>query len=136
MKRKVYYYDTDCGGVVYHANYLNFFEEARTEELEKIGLSVNDLKKEDCFFVVNHQEIFYRYPAFYGDILDIEAKVVELSAVRMVFEYHIKNQEGRLTTEGTTSLVCIGKDGHPHAWPEYFAKKIPVSPAAIKTGRK
>ena len=61
MKRKIYYYDTDCGGVVYHANYLHFFEEARTYELEKMGLTVKQLMQDNCYFVVNHQEIFYRW---------------------------------------------------------------------------
>lgn len=135
MKRKIYYYDTDCGGVVYHANYLNYFEEARTDELEKLGLSVEKLREDNCFFVVNHQEIFYKYPAYYGDILEIDAKVVEISPVRMVFEYNITNQNGKLTTQGTTSLVCIGKEGHAHAWPDYFKDKITVHPRVIKTRR-
>jgi len=64
MKRKIYYYDTDCGGVVYHANYLNFYEEARTEQLESTGLSIKRLIEDNCYIVVSHQEIFYKYPPF------------------------------------------------------------------------
>ncbi len=125
-KRKIYYYDTDCGGVVYHANYLNFFEEARTAELENIGLSVERIIELGCYFVVNHQEIFYKYPAKYGDVLDIQARVVELSAVRMVFEYTITNQDGRITTEGETSLVCLNKEGKINQWPKELTDKIKV----------
>ena len=136
MKRKIYYYDTDCGGVVYHANYLNFFEEARTQILEDIGFPATQLMAMDCFFVVHHQEIFYKAPAFYGDVLDIEARTVEVSPVRMEIEYTITNQHGKITTTGSTSLVCISKDGRPHTWPEEFIKKLPIFPKTLKAGRK
>ncbi len=132
MKRKIYYYDTDCGGVVYHANYLNFFEEARTEELEKLGMTISRLMELDCFFVVNHQEIFYKYPAKYGDVLDVKANVVELSPVRMIFEYTITNQDGKLTTQGETSLVCLNSKGQVNTWPKELAQKITVMPRTIK----
>jgi acyl-CoA thioester hydrolase, YbgC/YbaW family len=135
MKRRVYYYDTDCGGVVYHANYLNFFEEARTQILDEIGYPATKLMELDCYFVVHHQEIFYKYPAKYGDVLDIQARTVEVSPVRMEIEYTITNQDGKLTTTGSTSMVCVGKDGHPHAWPQDFIKKLPIFPKAQKPRR-
>ncbi|MDR0953720.1 MAG: acyl-CoA thioesterase [Elusimicrobiota bacterium] len=124
MKRQIYYYDTDCGGVVYHANYLNFFEEARTEALSKVGLTVQKFKEEGCFIVVNHQEIFYKYPAFYGDVLDVQAKAVELTPIRVVFEYEVKNQNDRLLSYGSTSLVCVDANGRPKPWPKYVSEKI------------
>jgi acyl-CoA thioester hydrolase len=132
-KRKIYYYDTDCGGVVYHANYLNFFEEARTEELEKLGLTINELTELNCYFVVNHEEIFYKFPAKYADTLDISAKIVELTPVRMVFEYLITNQEGRVTTEGETSLVCVTKEGKIGSWPKELCDKIKIMPRTNKS---
>jgi acyl-CoA thioester hydrolase len=132
-KRKVFYYDTDCGGVVYHANYLNFFEEARTEELEKLGITINRLMELDCYFVVNHEEIFYKFPAKYGDTLNIEANIVEITPVRMVFEYQITNQENRITTEGETSLVCLTKEGKIKSWPKELYDKIKIVPRANKS---
>ncbi len=132
MKRNIYYYDTDCGGVVYHANYLRFFEEARTEELEKMGLTVKKLMEDNCYFVVNHQEIFYRAPAMYGDVIDVQAYPIEMSPVRLVYEYQIFNQDGKLLTEGTTSLACVGKEGRLGRWPQYFRDVVKLEPSRIK----
>jgi len=132
MKRKIYYYDTDCGGVVYHANYLNFYEEARTEALEAAGLSAKALMNEGFYIVVSHQEIYYKYPAFYGDILDVQAYAVEMSPVRMVYEYNITNQNGRLINQGATTLVCVNKEGAPTPWPDYMKEKVVIHPKILK----
>jgi acyl-CoA thioester hydrolase len=135
MKRRIYYYDTDCGGVVYHANYLNFYEEARTEELEAAGLSVKKLMQDGCYIVVSHQEIFYKYPAFYGDTINIEAKAVEISPVRLIYEYNILNQHGRLINQGTTTLVCVDKQGSPTPWPIYVKNAVKIQPKTIGVRR-
>lgn len=66
MKRRIYYYDTDCGGVVYYGNYMRFLEEARTEYMEERGLSVKALMDKCIWFVVKRQEIEYKAPAVYG----------------------------------------------------------------------
>ena len=131
MKRKVYYYDTDCGGVVYHANYLNFYEEARTEALEAAGLSAKQLIHDGCYMVISHQEVFYKYPAFYGDTLDVQAKVIELTPVRMVCEYNVTNQNGRRINLGTTTLVSVNKQGAPTPWPAYVHSKLTLQPGTI-----
>jgi acyl-CoA thioester hydrolase len=131
MKRKIYYYDTDCGGVVYHANYLRFYEEARTAELEEAGLTVKQLMKDGCYIVVSHQEIFYKYPAFYGDELEVSAKAVELTPVRLIYEYHITKQDGRLINYGTTTLVSVDKQGAPAPWPPYVAQRVRLHPKTI-----
>jgi len=131
MKRKIYYYDTDCGGVVYHANYLNYYEEARTESLEATGLNVKKLMDEGLYIVVSHQEIYYKYPAFYGDVLDVQAYAVEISPVRMVYEYNITNQNGRVINQGATTLVCVNKEGIPTPWPGYVKEKIVLHPKIL-----
>ena len=136
MKRKIYYYDTDCGGVVYHANYLNFYEEARTEELDKSGLSVKKFMDDGFYMVISHQEIFYKYPAFYGDTLDIEAKVVEITPIRLKHEYVIKNQNGKLINQGTTTLVCVNKQGVPTPWPVYMTEKVILHPKTINVRKQ
>jgi acyl-CoA thioester hydrolase len=135
-KRKVYYYDTDCGGVVYHANYLNFFEEARTEALANAGLTVKKFMEDGCYIVVSHQEISYKAPAFYGDILDIDAKAVEISPIRILYEDHITNQDGKLITQGTTTLVCVNKEGAPTPWPPYVKERIEIYPKTINVRRQ
>ena len=60
---KIYYEDTDCGGVVYYANYLKYFERARTEYLETRGYSVAAMMKQRIIFVVVHAEVEYRLAA-------------------------------------------------------------------------
>ena len=110
MKKRIFYHDTDCGGVVYHGNYLKFLEEARTEYLEERGHSVKELMDRGIIFVVRHQEMDYKHPAFYNDVLEIKTSVKEYSNVRIKFVYEIRNQEGRLIGKASTDLVSVGKD--------------------------
>ena len=113
MKKTIFYHDTDCGGVVYYGNYLKFFEEARTLYMQERGYSVPALMKEGLFFVVARQEVEYKYPVRYGDEIDVDTKILEVSDIKIVFENSIKNQNGRLCTKGKTTLVCVNAQGMP-----------------------
>ena len=113
MQKTIFYHDTDCGGVVYYGNYLKFFEEARTLYMQERGYSVPDLMKQGLFFVVARQEVEYKYPVRYGDIIDIDTKIAEVSDIEIVFENTIKNQSGKLCTKGKTTLVCVNAQGMP-----------------------
>jgi acyl-CoA thioester hydrolase len=124
MQKKIYYHHTDCGGVVYYANYLNFFEEARTEFFAEKGFSIKELAKGGTLFVVARQEVDYKAPAVYGDILEIKAKVAEMSAVKIIFENEIYNQDNRLLTKARTILVCVDKNLRPKAIPEEIRTKF------------
>lgn len=124
MKKKIYYHDTDCGGVVYYANYLKYLEEARTEFFYSRGISLQKLAQTGILFVVARQEIDYKYPAFYADILEIAARITEVSAVRIVFEHEIKNEQGKLITKAKTVLVCVDKNLKPQSIPEEIRKAI------------
>ena len=110
MKRRIYYYDTDCSGAVYHANYLNFFEEARSEFLEAHGFTIKELLERGVGFAVRRQEAEYKRPALYGDVLDIETSVTEFTPFRIVFSYKVTNQSGDLVVKAETDLVCVGRD--------------------------
>lgn len=110
MKRRIYYYDTDCSGAVYHANYLKFLEEARSEFLEASGLTVKGLLDKGIGFAIRRQEVEYKLPAMYGDTLDIETSVKEYTPYRMVFSYKISNQNAKLVARAETDLVCVGRD--------------------------
>ena len=68
---RIYYHDTDCGGVVYYGHYLKYFEHGRTHWLEARGLSVKSLMDAGTLFTVVHAELFYRSPARYGDTLTV-----------------------------------------------------------------
>ncbi len=110
MKRRVYYYDTDSSGAVYHANYLKYLEEARSEFLEARGLTVKGLLAKGVGFAVKRQEMEYKAPALYGDTLDVEVSVKEYTPYRIIFSYRLNNQEGRLVAKAETDLVCVGPD--------------------------
>jgi acyl-CoA thioester hydrolase len=120
MKVKIYYHHTDSGGVVYYARYLNFLEEARTEYLADRGVSVKALSDSGTFFVVARQEVDYKFPARYGDVLSIETRISEVSAVRVNFENEIRNQNNHLILKAKTVLVCVGSDFKPKAIPDEF----------------
>lgn len=113
MKKTIFYHDTDCGGVVYYGNYLKFFEEARTLYMQDKGFSIPALMKKGLFFVVARQEVEYKYPVRYGDVIDVDTKILETSDIKIVFENIIKNQDGRLCTKGKTTLVCVNAQGMP-----------------------
>lgn len=104
--RKIYYHDTDCGGVVYYGNYLKFLEEARTDALEQIGLSVKKLADEDILFVVRRQEIDYDAPAQYGDVLDIKTWFSKIGKASVEFEYEVI-RDGKIITKAKTTMVCV-----------------------------
>lgn len=113
MKKTIFYHDTDCGNVVYYANYLKFFEEARTLHMAEKGFSVPALMQRGLYFVVARQEVEYKFPVRYGDEIDVSTQVAEVSDIKIVFEHVIKNQNGRLCTKGKTTLVCVNSSGMP-----------------------
>lgn len=124
MKIRIYYHHTDCGGVVYYANYLKFLEEARTEFFAERGVSVKDLSEAGTLFVVSRQEIDYKLPAFYGDTLQIETRISNIFGVRIEFDYEIKNQNNQIVSKAKTILVCVDKNLKPKVIPEEIRKSI------------
>jgi len=112
MDIRIYYEDTDCGGVVYYANYLKYFERARTHYLEERGLSVARLMKEGTVFVVVHAEVDYRSPAHYGDRLSIETVVSDMTAASFTFSHVIRERESqRVVVEGSARLAATDGNG-------------------------
>jgi len=118
MKVRIYYHHTDCGGVVYYAEYLKFLEEARTLFLEERGIFLKELIKKGIQFVVIHQEITYKAPAFYGDILEIKTDLSKLTRVKIEFEYEIRNQNRELISLAKTTLACVDSKLNPLPIPE------------------
>lgn len=118
MQRRIYYHDTDCGGVVYYANYLKFLEEARTDWFESRGLSVAALMAQGIVFVVSRQEIDYLAPARYGDTVTIVPAVTAISRLRLTFEYELTNQDGLRLARAKTVLACVDAGLKPRAIPD------------------
>ena len=112
MDIKIYYEDTDCGGVVYYANYLKYFERARTQYLEERGLSVANLIEQGRVFVVVHAELEYRAPARYGETLQIETVIPEMSPASITFAHIVHERDsGRLVVEGSARLAVTDGNG-------------------------
>lgn len=124
MKKRIYYHDTDCGGVVYYANYLKYMEEARTEYFEERGIFIKELAEKGAFFVVARQEIDYKFPAFYGDTLDFGAVIKNVSRAKIEFFHEIKNQHNRVVCLATTIMVYVDKDIRPKAIEENIREKL------------
>ena len=113
----MYYHDTDCGQVVYYANYLKYFEEARTELLRECSIDLVDLSKEGYVFVVRNVNIDYKSPARYGDLLDITSCIKKIKSASLIFEQ--KALRGKdLLVGADTVLVCVGSDFRPSPMPE------------------
>ncbi|MFA6358101.1 MAG: thioesterase family protein [Candidatus Omnitrophota bacterium] len=124
MKTRIYYHHTDCGGVVYYANYLKFLEEARTEYFELKNSSIKELALAGVMFVVARQEIDYKFPGKYADELDIQTKIGETTGVRIEFLHEIYNQNKQLIVKARTILVCVDKNFKPQAIPEDLRRKL------------
>lgn len=115
MKIKVYYEDTDCGGVVYHSNYLNFCERARSELFFKKGMSPHN---QNQFFVVKSLEADYIKSALFGDNLEVVTKLLFKKSASLVLSQEIKRDEEILFKMKVK--VAYLKDGKPSKIPEEF----------------
>lgn len=125
MEKRIYYYDTDAGGIVYYGQYLCFLEEARTEFLEKRGLSVELFTQRGFLFVVRQCNVSYRSPARYGDTVLCEAKLKKMGASQLVFDQTVHDKkDGRLIVEAEVSLVCLNKEFRPTAIPDDLRVKL------------
>ena len=107
---RVYFEDTDSGGVVYHANYLKFMERARTEWLGSLGLNQIKLKKEDkVMFVVRKIDIQYRMPSRFNDELLLQTECFKITDYSIMLKQNILSDK-QIITEGKVEIVCINSD--------------------------
>ncbi len=118
-KVKIYYKDTDAGGVVYYANYLRFFEAARTEFLLERGIDLSTWIERGIHFVVIHTELDYLSSARYGDVLQVETECTSVSGVRLdLINRAVREKDGETMVNGLTRLACIKEKGKPCRIPE------------------
>ncbi len=128
MNIRVYYEDTDCGGVVYYANYLKYFERARTHYLEERGLSVTELLKAGLEFRVTHAEVRYRSAATYGESLNIATTLSAHRRASITFSHKIRELTShRLIVEGSATLVTVGPHGKVKRLAPSFLEELGIS---------
>ncbi|NWF76104.1 MAG: tol-pal system-associated acyl-CoA thioesterase [Nitrospirae bacterium] len=117
FKIKIYYEDTDAGGVVYYANYLKYLERARTEFFSEKGVDVTQYHNNGYFFVVIHVDIDYKRPAMLGDIIEVTTELVEMKNVTITLNHQILRDD-KVLVDSTVKVACIGRDGKPKRIPD------------------
>jgi len=119
MDVRIYYEDTDAGGVVYHANYIKYMERARTEYFRSHGFLVAELAKNGFVFPVVRMEIDFKAPATHDDLLSVTTCPTRIGGSSITLRQKIVRQnDGKLMTEGLVTLACIS--------PAFKARRIPL----------
>ncbi len=117
-KVKIYYEDTDAGGVVYYANYLKYLERARSEAIYSLGLTNTNLQKDhDTLIIVKSCNIEYKKPAKFEDELEIISSILSKTKTSFTMLQLIKKNE-EIISEASVQLVTVNKEGKPIKIPE------------------
>jgi acyl-CoA thioester hydrolase len=105
---RVYWEDTDAGGIVFYANYLKFFERARTEWLRALGVEQHTLKEQtNCMFVVTETQMRYVKSARLDNLLSVSARLANIGASRLVIEQTARDAQGVLLCEGSITIAWV-----------------------------
>ncbi len=115
---KVYYEDTDAGGIVYHANYLKFCERARTELLLSLGVEQDVYLKQNIGFVVSTMDIAFKLPAKLHQELIVTTRIIQVKRASIQFEQIIINAQRDVVFSANVNVACINsQSGKPVATP-------------------
>lgn len=120
---RVYIEDTDMMGVVYHSNYLCFFERARTEFLRQHELTLTSMAKDGTYFAVRHLTIDYKFSAKLDDVLRIHTTVKRRGFTQLVFYQKMYNQAAVLCAEATVIVVCLNDQWVATRLPQQISKE-------------
>lgn len=123
---RVYYEDTDAGGVVYYANYLKFAERARTEWLRAKGFDQSQLMQTDgIMIVVRRCTVDFLAPARLDDALEVQTRLKEIGKVRMTMQQTIMRAEKELVRV-EVELACVNLQGKPTGWPASITSALEI----------
>lgn len=123
IKIRIPFYDTDAMGVVHHASYLHYLENARIEWLRENGLSYAKMQEDKVHLPVIEINIRYRKPCRFDDVIEIIA-TPSMSGMRMIFDYQIKKDTGELVLNATTEHVLVDENLKMREPPVELIKKI------------
>jgi len=124
---KIYYEDTDVGGVVYYSNYLNFLERARTEMIETVGLSNKKLLEENkTLIIVKSCNIEYESPAKLEDKITVYSSIESFSKASFVVIQNIMKDD-TLIVKAKLKLVTVNQEGKPIKIPSVLEKKLLIN---------
>lgn len=123
-KIRVYYEDTDAGGIVYHANYLKYMERARTEWVRGLGVSQQNLLEQFIAFVVIDMKILFKSSAKLDDELDISCEVIQVKGASLGFAQEIR-MNNTLLVSAEVKVACVNtKRSRPTAIPKELINAI------------
>ena len=125
MKTRVYYADTDAGGVVYYANYLRWLEMARCDWLEEMGPSVAEYAQRGFVFAVARLEIDYLASAVLGDHIEVVTEVEKVRRVRFLLNQGVlRTADGEPLVNSQVTLACVDPSGKLQALPDDLADTL------------
>lgn len=113
---RVYYEDTDMGGIVYYANYLKFIERARSDWVREIGIDQNAMRDDGIVFAVRRVEADYFAPARFDDDLTVETTTQAVTGARLIVEQKVMRGDD-LLFQAIVTIVCINQAGQPARLP-------------------
>jgi acyl-CoA thioester hydrolase len=119
---RVRYAETDRMGLLHHANYLVYFEQARTELLRAAGGNYKELEDRGYFLVLTKVEVKYRSPAYYDDLLTIRTTLTRTGPIRLEHRYEVFREDGKLVAEGATTLACVDRAGKLQPMPDWLTR--------------
>jgi acyl-CoA thioester hydrolase len=118
-KTRIYYQDTDAGGVVYFANYLKLFEKSWFEYLISIGISLPEWEKSDTYLIIRNASLDLMDKLKYGDIVQVDTSLKEIKNSYFIMSHSV-SKDGKVTTKGEIRMACINGQGRPKRMPEEF----------------
>lgn len=104
---RIYYEDTDAGGIVYNANYLKYLERARTEWLRALSIEQDKLLEQDVAFVVRHIDIDFCSAARFNQQLFVSCEIAELKRASMIFRHVIVDENDKVVVKASVTIACI-----------------------------
>ena len=126
VKTRIYYQDTDAGGVVYYANYLKFFEKSWFEYLLSLCISLPEWEKSGTFIMVKTVRLELMEKLMYADEIELHTAVVSIKNAQFILHHRIV-KNGTVTAEGETQMVCVDGSGKLKRLPEKFKGRLTAS---------
>lgn len=125
VKIRVIYGDTDAMGIVYHTNYIRWFEIGRTELMREMGVVYKELENEGYYLPLTQVQCHYLYPARYDEVVLVETRIEYFRRASIKFVYEIWNEKrDKCLVEGYTVHAFLDRDGKISRAPKYFIDRI------------
>ncbi len=125
-RTRIYYQDTDAGGVVYFGNYLRFFEKSWFEHLLSLGISLPEWEKTGTFVMVKEARLDLKERLHYADEIEVRTSVVAMKNAQFSMRHQVL-KEGRVVAEGETLMVCVDGSGKLKRLPAEFKRGLGAS---------